>query len=350
MMYGILGYGSYVPRYRISLDIVFKHWGLDRANRRPPIVEKSVPGEDEDAITMAVEAGRAALRHAQTDGTAIECCLVGSESKPYATKPSAIVIGNALGATPNLSGGDIEFACKGGTEALRGACCFVRSGAGAQALVIGTDTAQARPGDELEAFTAAGAAAFVVGSGQAVIATLDDFVSYASDTPDFFRREQQPYSVHGHRFTGEPSYFKHSIAAARMLLDRLGASPQEFDYAVFHQPTPRFASELGNELGFSAEQIAPAHAINSLIGNTYAACTLLGLAATLDVANPGERIFCVSYGSGAGSDAFCVTVKDAILGARANRVPLSVQVRQKTAIIDYARYLQHTGHLQRGSS
>lgn len=349
-MFGIVGYGTYVPQYRIRLETLFRHWGLDRSDRGQSIEEKSVPGVDEDAITIGIAAARSALLHAQVNAGDIECCLVGSESKPYAVKPSAVVIGHALGATPYLSGGDIEFACKAGTEALRGAMCFVKSGAGTNALAIGTDVAQFRPGDELEFSAAAGGAAFVVGGGDSVIATIDDFVSFSTDTTDFFRADGQPFPVHGYRFTGDPSYFRHTTAAAKALFERLGASPSDFRYAVFHQPVPHFAKTLGARLGFSDEQIAPALQLNSRIGNTYAACTLLGLAATLDVVMPGERIFCVSYGSGAGADAFCLTAQEAILRARSNRVPLVMQVAQRTHIHDYATYLRHTGHLQRGMS
>ena len=39
---------------------------------------------------------------------------------------------------------------------------------------------------------------------------------------------------------------------------------------------------------------------------------MIGLAATLDMAKPGDRIFVTSFGSGAGADSFDIEVTDAI--------------------------------------
>ena len=64
-------------------------------------------------------------------------------------------------------------------------------------------------------------------------------------------------------------------------------------------------------LGFSDEQIKPG-LLCPVIGNTYAGASLIGLTAILDIAKPGDRILMVSFGSGAGSDAFVIRVTDAI--------------------------------------
>ena len=61
---GIVGYGSYIPRYRIPDSEIGRIW---HDGAKGLIKEKSVPGLDEDVITMAIEASRNALKRAQID-------------------------------------------------------------------------------------------------------------------------------------------------------------------------------------------------------------------------------------------------------------------------------------------
>jgi hydroxymethylglutaryl-CoA synthase len=339
---GITGYGAYIPRYRIDNTAIARQWGKD--GRKLPLPEKSLPGADEDTITMAIEAARNALARGGVAATALRALWVGTESKPYAVKPSSTVVAEAIGATPVISAADFEFACKAGSEALQAAFAYVGSGMCEHAMAIGMDTAQSRPGDELEFTAAAGGAAMLVGRGERAIAVLEGSLSYVTDTPDFFRRAHCHYPEHGRRFTGAPAYFHHSREAAARLLAELGAAPEDFRYAVFHQPTPRFPREVAKSLGFTCEQLGPG-LVCDRIGNTYAGSSILGLAATLDVAAPGDRILCVSYGSGAGSDAFGFRVTERILERRGAAPTVADYLARREPVGDYATYLHYTGRI-----
>jgi hydroxymethylglutaryl-CoA synthase len=81
-----------------------------------------------------------------------------------------------------------------------------------------------------------------------------------------------------------------------------------------------------------------------VIGNTYAGSALIGLTATLDIANPGDRILLVSFGSGAGSDAFSISVTDAIR-ERQNLAPRTADYIARRTEIDYATYARLRGKL-----
>lgn len=153
-----------------------------------------------------------------------------------------------------------------------------------------------------------------------------------------------PYPEHGGRFTGEPAYFKHVTSAAQGLMERLGTVPEDYDYAVFHQPNGKFPVRVAAKLGFSKKQIEPGLVV-PMIGNTYSGSCLIGLAATLDVARPGERIFVTSFGSGAGSDAFSIAVKDRIEEIRCG-APSVRDYIANAEYLDYAIYAKHKGKLR----
>ncbi len=338
---GIAGYGAYIPRYRLPAEEIRRIWSQGKGGL--PVQEKAVPGLDEDTFTIALEAARNALARAGIEPQALRAVWVGSESHPYAVKPTGTLVAEALGAAPHVQAGDWEFACKAGTEALVAAMGLVGSGMADYALAIGADTAQGRPGDALEYTAAAGGAAFVVGPAEDALAVIEATYSYVTDTPDFWRREHQRYPAHGQRFTGEPAYFHHITHAARALLEALDLTPDDFAYAVFHQPNAKFPQRVAKMLGFRPEQIAPGLLVPR-IGNTYSGSALVGLTAILDIARPGERIFMTSFGSGAGSDALVLTVTEAI-EARRDRAPRTEDYIARRTAIDYGLYVRYRGKL-----
>lgn len=338
---GIVGYGAYVPRYRIPAAEIDRVWKDGQGG--VPIKEKSVPGPDEDTATMAIEAARNALSRAGISPAAIRALWVGSESHPYVVKPTATIVAETIGATPDTQAADFEFACKAGTEAVEAAIGFVGSGMADYAMAIGMDTAQARPGDALEYTAAAGGAAYIIGPREESLAYLEGSYSCVSDTPDFFRRPYQHYPQHGGRFTGEPAYFSHTLTAAQHLMEELGHQPSDYAMAVFHQPNVKFPQRAAKILGFSAEQVRTGLLVNE-IGNTYAGSSLLGLSAMLDEAQPGQRLLIVSFGSGAGSDALSFVVTDAI-EERRHEAPSTRDYIARRKVIDYGIYVRYRNKL-----
>lgn len=339
---GIVGYGAYVPRYRIPAAEIARVWtGGGRGGL--PIKEKAVPGLDEDVITMSIEAARNALARARISAGELRAVWVGSESHPYAVKPTGTIVAEAIGAHSHIQAGDWEFACKAGTEAMVAAIAMVGAGMGRYTLAIGMDTAQGRPGDALEYTAGAGGAAYILGPADQSLAEIEASFSYVSDTPDFWRRPQQKYPEHGQRFTGDPAYFKHVMAAGQAMMEALGASAQDFRYVVLHQPNTKFPQRAAAMMGFKPEQLN-AGLLVPVIGNTYAGAAMIGLTAVLDEAQPGDRILMVSYGSGAGSDAFSLRVTDAIEERRDLAMKTQEYIARRTQI-DYATYVRYRGKL-----
>ncbi len=344
-MVGIVAYGVYIPLYRIKVEEIARIWGQDSVKIRSSLLisEKAVASLDEDVVTLAVEASRNALKMAKINPKDIQAIFIGSESHPYAVKPSGTIVAEAIGATPDVMLVDLEFACKAGTAAMQICFGLVKSNMIKYGLAVGSDTAQSSPGDPLEYTAASGAAAFIIGRNE-VIAELEGTFSYTTDTPDFWRRAKQDYPKHGGRFTGEPAYFKHIYNAAKGLMEKLNLKPKDFNHVVFHQPNGKFPIRVAKMLGFNKEQLKHGFVVDK-IGNTYSASSLIGFCRVLDKANPGERILLVSYGSGAGSDAFSFVVKDCITKKRNNNRTVDFYINNKR-YIDYSIYAKFRNKLR----
>ena len=337
---GIVSYGAHIPRFRIKSSEIAHAWGKDPEIIAGGlgIIEKSVPSPDQDVATISVESARAAIARSNINPQDIGAIYVGSESHPYAVKPTGTIVGEAIGATPVIKVADYEFACKAGTAAIQTCMALVKSDMIRYGIAIGADTSQAAPGDPLEYAASAGGAAFIIGK-ENVIANINNTCSYTTDTPDFWRREGRKYPSHGGRFTGAPAYFKHITNNAKNLMELQNTKPEDYNFAVFHQPNGKFPMKVAKMIGFTTEQVKQG-LLCPIIGNTYSGATMIGLASILDVAKPGDRIFVTSYGSGAGSDAFDITVTDKIKDLQVHNAPLVSQLIESKEYIDYSTYAQ----------
>ena len=343
---GIVAYGFYVPRYRVKVEEIAKAWHKDAEKIKSGlnILEKAVAAVDEDACTIAVEAARNAVNDFSIDASKIGAIYVGSESHPYAVKPTSTIVSDAIGASPELTAADLEFACKAGTAGMQICMAMVKADMVEYGLAVGTDTAQGRPNDALEYTAASGGAAYIIGSKpDEVIAELKDTYSYTTDTPDFWRRPKADFPSHAGRFTGEPAYFRHVLSAARGIMEKNNLTTEDFDYAVFHQPNGKFPLKAAKILGFEKEKVQDG-LLSPMIGNTYSGATPLGLAAILDKAKSGDKILAVSYGSGAGSDAFVIEVTDNIK----NNKPAKklVDMIAEKEYLDYVHYMKYRGKIK----
>ncbi len=340
-MTGIVGYGAYVPRLRIKVEEIARIWGQDPESIKSGlgVSEKSVPEHDEDTVTISVEAAKNALCRAGINAKDIGAVYVGSESHPYAVKPSGTIVVDALNIGPEVSVVDTEFACRAGTTNIYLCMGLVKSGMIKYGLAIGADTSQGRPGDALEYTAAAGGAAFIIGKDNAA-AEIKDAYSYVTDTSDFYRKEGETYPTHAGRFTGEPAYFRHVIGATKAILEKNKMRPEDFDFCVFHMPNGKFPIRAAKTMGFTSSQIEPSLVVKK-IGNTYSGSSLLGLCRVLDNAKAGQRILVASYGSGAGSDSFIIETTELIenIQSKAPNTDYYIDAKNKE-YIDYGMYVK----------
>ena len=339
---GIVGYGAYVPRYRLAGEEIARVWrGRDAGW---PIKQKAVPGIDEDTVTMSIEAARNALLRADIDPQDLKALWVGSESHPYAVKPTSTIVAETLGALPETQAADWEFSGKAGTEALQACIGLVGSGMADYAMCIGMDAAQGRPGDALEYTASAGGAALIIGPAAESIAVIEGSLSYVSNSMDVWRRPGTRYYSNTLRSTGVDAYYDHVKTTAATFLAELGRTAADYQHVVLHQPDGKLPRRVADSLGFTWDQLAAGFFVED-IGSTHAGSVLLGLSGVLDAAQPGDRVLVVSYGSGAGSDAFSFVVTGLVTERRlAAPVTRDYVMRRKN--IDYATYARFQGNFR----
>ena len=336
---GIAGFGAYIPYLRITTDEIAETWqknGKIIAGSLG-VIKKAIGGRDEDCITMACQAGLLALKMANIERQKIGACFMGSESFPYAVKPSSTVLADILQIGSEYFSADLQFACKAGTAGVQIVCAMIEAGMIDCGLAVGSDKSQAKPSDALEFTAGSGAGALILSNTpDNWIAKVDCTFSSSSDTPDFWRREKQDYPTHGGRFSGEPAYFTQIIQASKLLFEKTRTTAKDYDWVIFHSPNKKFPEKVAGMLGFTKDQLKYSLPVEG-IGNPYSASSLISLVNVLENAKPKDKIFLTSYGSGAGSDSFSITTTDLLVKKRKDSLK---QMLKNTKEINYTEYLK----------
>lgn len=343
---GIISWGISIPSCAVTTETIASSQGKkDNPGINLGIIQKTCPQPDEDSATLALAAACDALSKLDnsTIKESIGSLLIGSESHPYAVKPTGTIVAQALGLSPFLSMADLQFACKAGTQALQLSIAQVESGQIKVGLAIGADTAQSKPGDILEYAAGGGSGAYLIGSSKDyhLVAKLLTTMSIATDTPDFWRRGHAAYPEHAGRFSAEPAYFYHITTLTKRILKSLNLTPKDVDYCIFHTPNAKFPRQAAKILGFTPTQLERSLPVTQ-IGNTYAAAVPLALANVLDNAEADKKILVISYGSGAGADGFIFQTTKELGKIRAKSLNTLQSKIDLLTHLDLVSYLQLT--------
>jgi len=288
--FGILGVGAYLPRLRLDrTTVAASHKWMAPGLRALAKGTRSMANWDEDALTMAVEAGRAALAQARPSDVA--AVTVASTSLPFDDRLNASVVCSALALPHQLNAMDASGGMRAGSSALLRALQ-----SGQTAVVIGTERRIPTPASTGELLFGDGAAAAVIGSGNP-IAVLRGSASAAEDFVDHFR-EAGHNGDYGweERWVREEGYAKIVPPVVKRALEAAGCKAEEIDHFVMPSPLLRANQAVAKKLGIKPEAVADA--LFEACGDTGAAHPLLMLAKTLHGAAPGQKILLVQFGSG----------------------------------------------------
>jgi len=328
----ICGYGCYVPRFRIKREEIQKVWGFFDGS----IKEKAVMGYDEDCCTMAVEAAKNAIANAKIKREELIAIAAGCSSPPYALRSMASEMAMAIGTSMDIRLLDFKESEKAGTTALL-TCIDTVATKGGKGLIVGTDSPRGVASDSIENAFGASAAALIIGKEKG-IAQIEGTASASFEfIADRFRVEgSAKVEDLGIAQYHQADYSNSIQQAVKHLLTELGLKPADYRYLFIQGHDTSEPGRVLKGIGFD-KKVLFTNTLD-LVGDTAAASTLTGLIGILEVAKPGERILCASYGPGAGCDAFSVLMKEK-QGLLANIPTLATYLENKL-YIDYNQYLK----------
>jgi 3-hydroxy-3-methylglutaryl CoA synthase len=325
-MAGIIGFGSYVPRYRLPREVIAKEWGQPSMGG-----EKAVANHDEDSLTLAVNAATNCF--ADTSPAKLDAVFFASTTSPYREKQAAATVAAVLDTGAQVRTTDFCDSLRAGTSALQAGLDALSAGA-QRVLVCAGDCRMGEPDSPAEQNCGDAGAAVLLG-GDAVIAEMLGSFSISEDFHGTWRTEGQDYL---HSFPGgfetKFGYAPFVTAAIQGVLKRCHLTPEQITVAVIAAPNPRAIAGVAKAVGLDAKkQIGDT--LWALLGDTGTTQPLLLLAAALERAKSGDVILLASYGDG--SDAFVFKATDAIASYHTARSVYS-QIETKRHLPSYGKY------------
>ncbi len=335
-MIGIIGYGVYVPQYRLKQQDAAIPWGGFGMG------EKAICGWDEDVVSMASEALDNAIAHSGVNLADVGALYLGTASSPLVEQHISPILAETLRLPPEASVLDFTGSINAVGTALSQCMMAIEAKRIKCGIVVGTENRPVGPGSEGEVNFGAAAVALVIGT-EGTIADIEGVASFQSLFYDRWRNVKDPWVTNYFdlRFDREYGYQHHIVGASKSLMQKVGKKPGDYNYLVLPQPDGRQPAAAGKALG--VKNVFPD--LTGAIGDVGGISPFLCMSGVLDQAKPGERILVSSYGSGA-ANAFSIVVKEGIDKKRGKTKTLEKYIGRK-AYVDYPAYLRLMGNLRR---
>ena len=324
-MAGVVDVGIYIPRYRLTGELLDDQWGGGKRGA------KSVANHDEDAITMAWEAANTLLVEGAQK---IDGVYMAGTSLPYAEKNNAAFLATALDARNDIFCADFAGSLRAGTAAIRAARDAVDSKNARSVLVAASEMRLAEPSDPAERNLADAAVSVLVGN-EDVIAQIVDCRSTVKEFIDVWRTAEDKYIKRADaKFIQDTGYSVMQAEAARTILDANGIKAADLKAVAAYFPDARSLKVVARSIGVDVEVCS---SLLGDIGDAGSASPLLGFARSLENAQPGDYILMLSHSSGA--DAILLRVTEKISDWK-SRCGIEKQLERATPVPSYGKYLQ----------
>jgi 3-hydroxy-3-methylglutaryl CoA synthase len=322
---GITGFGAYIPRLRIDRSyIAAAHAWMAPTLKNAARGSRAFCSWDEDAVTMAVEAGKDCLQHLPRDS--MRNLSLASTTLPFADLQNSAIVAGALQLNNDIESMDIGHSQRAGTSGLIQALQMQKP-----ALFIAADNPQGKPASMQEMNYGAGAAAFSLGT-EGVLAECLGTATVTENFVDHFRAEGEKYGYFWEeRWVRDEGILKLVPQAVAAALDKAGTDITRISHLVIPPILPGAAKAIARKLGFEG---ALADDLAQDCGYAGTAHAPLMLANTLAGAAPGELILVVGFGQGADAIVLRATEQLAqhrggrgVAGALADRLPTDSYLR-----------------------
>ena len=336
-MSGIVSYGAYVPLWRLSRDAIANAWGRQSLGG-----ERSVANNDEDTVTMSVEAVIDCLQN--IDRYSIDGLYFASTTPPFKEKQCAALIAAAADLGTNIVTADFGNSLRAGTSAFRAAMDAVNSGAAKNIVVVAADCRLAYPRSDHEQNFGDAASALLISSTGKPIATIEGSHAIANEMYDVWRLDKDTFVQSWEdRFIIEHGYLENASKAISGLLKKMNLSPETITKAVLYGPNARTQQQLASKVKFD-----PKTQLQDLLISKMGVCgcahTLFMLIAALEEAKGGDSLLVASYGDG--SDAFLVRVTDEVQKIKNARRGAKGHLALRQSLPSYEKFLSYRGILE----
>jgi 3-oxoacyl-[acyl-carrier-protein] synthase III len=261
----VLGAGSALPRRRVTNDELAQtvdtsdEWIVARTGIR----SRYIAGEGETTASLAVDAARRALAHAEVEASEIDLIVLATATPDQTFPSSATKVQAALGI-PDCIAFDVHAVCTGFLYALSVADSMLRSGSARKALVIGAETFS-RILDWEDRATCVlfgdGAGALVLGAEEGERGILSTKLHADGRHNDLLFVDGGPSTtgtVGKLRMKGR-EVFRHAVVnLAEVLtevLEDAGLTAADVDWVVPHQANARILDATAKKLGLPSEKV-----------------------------------------------------------------------------------------------
>ncbi|MEL3889734.1 3-oxoacyl-[acyl-carrier-protein] synthase III C-terminal domain-containing protein [Ferrovibrio sp. MS7] len=299
MSYGILSFGAYIPRLRLARkSIADANSWFNPALKSQAKGERAICNWDEDPVTMAVEAGRDALKGRSR--ASVKSLRFASTTFPFLDRLNASLVAEALNLGEEIGSQDVSGTQRAATTALLQALQGRED-----VLIVGAEKREAKPAGPVEMSSGDGAAALLIGEGDP-IALLLGAATRSADFVDHFRSADSDGDYGWEeRWIRDAGYARIVPPVIKRCLEQAGKSAAEVTHFCMPAVLPKLANAMAKAAGIA--DAAVRDNLHSVCGETGTAHPLLMLAAAFEEAKPGDLILVVGFGQGADALLFQVT-------------------------------------------